>query len=139
VVGLGNPGEKYARTRHNVGFLVVDALSKRLEASFVEKPRLKSFIAEASTEDGKRLLVKPTTFMNRSGEAIMALTAWQKPDRLIVIHDDVDLPFGRPNNTRIPLEDWVLGTWNKEEMERLPEIVDRAIEIIGPIIEAPAE
>lgn len=93
-MGLGNIGEKYAHTRHNVGFLVVDALAQKLGARFSEKKKLRAFVAEASAPEGKLVLVKPTTYMNRSGEAVQEVAAWQKPDRLIAVYDDADLPFG---------------------------------------------
>lgn len=94
VVGLGNVGKKYERTRHNVGFLVVNELARRHGAIFSEKKKLRALVAEVSTPEGKLVLVKPTTYMNRSGEAVQAVMAWQKPDRIIAIYDDADLPLG---------------------------------------------
>ncbi len=94
VFGLGNVGKKYEGTRHNVGFLVVDALAHKLGATFSEKKKLRAEITEISTPTNKLILAKPTTFMNRSGEAVQAIMSWQKPNRVVVIYDDADLPFG---------------------------------------------
>jgi PTH1 family peptidyl-tRNA hydrolase len=95
VVGLGNPGDAYARTRHNVGWFVVDHLARHLGAGFT----LKKFGAELAEAriDGERVwLMKPQTFMNHSGEAVRpALEFWklELPD-LVVVHDDLELdPF----------------------------------------------
>ncbi|MBI2986974.1 MAG: aminoacyl-tRNA hydrolase [Deltaproteobacteria bacterium] len=96
VLGLGNPGKKYARTRHNMGFLVVDRIATENRVT-VKQRRQDSLIGGWQT-DGKRvLLVKPQTFMNHSGEAVrqlLRLFPFTAKD-LIVIHDDLDLPFGR--------------------------------------------
>jgi len=96
IVGLGNPGIKYAFTRHNVGFWVVDELSSRGKARFREA-RCRSYIAQASLADKKIILAKPLTFMNRSGRAVAALLEYfsLEQDRLLVIYDDLDLPLGR--------------------------------------------
>jgi PTH1 family peptidyl-tRNA hydrolase len=95
VVGLGNPGQRYARTRHNVGFLVVDALAARLGVNqWRERFDAQSVLAEAGQT--RLVLAKPMTFMNQSGRAVRQLVAWYRVsiDRLLVVHDDVDLPFG---------------------------------------------
>lgn len=99
IVGLGNPGPNYARTRHNAGFLVVDELARRFSVSMrserqAEQGRLMAALAPGGTEV---LLVKPLTFMNLSGKAVQAaLTkARARPEALLVIHDDIDLPLGR--------------------------------------------
>ena len=90
IVGLGNPGPQYQGTRHNAGFLVVDELARRSGQSF-KKTRL------AEEAKGDLLLVKPTTFMNLSGQAVQAyMTKLSlKPDQILVVHDDLDLPLGR--------------------------------------------
>lgn len=97
IVGLGNPGAKYALTRHNIGFLVVDALAQEFGArSF--KNEFKSQVARLRLEGSDELLlIKPQTFMNLSGEAVQAAMAFFKipPDNLLVVHDEVDLPFGQ--------------------------------------------
>ncbi|OGC11742.1 aminoacyl-tRNA hydrolase [candidate division WOR-1 bacterium RIFOXYA12_FULL_52_29] len=95
IVGLGNPGEEYARTRHNLGFMVVDELASRLKiSSFKSKHR--SFTAESMIGEHKVVLAKPQTYMNNSGQAAQELLSWHKipPARMIVIYDDVDLETG---------------------------------------------
>jgi PTH1 family peptidyl-tRNA hydrolase len=93
VAGLGNPGREYEGTRHNIGFAVVDRLAAQWECSFREKRRLAAVIAE----HGRLWLVKPQTFMNRSGVAVQAVLQWLKlsPAELLVVVDDADLPLGR--------------------------------------------
>ena len=90
IVGLGNPGTKYTETRHNAGFPVVDELARRWGLTFK-----KGRNAEVATHEV--ILLKPTTFMNRSGQAVQAyqtkLSA--KPDEILLIHDDLDLPLGK--------------------------------------------
>ena len=95
IVGLGNPGAQYARNRHNIGFLAIEQLALKLGATWQKKPLLE--LAEARVGAGKLLLVKPQTFMNLSGAAVAPLMRFQKiePSQLLVIHDDLDLPFGR--------------------------------------------
>jgi peptidyl-tRNA hydrolase, PTH1 family len=95
IVGLGNPGATYARNRHNIGFLAVDALARSLGASWQAKPKLE--LAEARVGTGKLSLMKPMTFMNASGEAVVPFARFHKldPAQILVIHDDLDLPFGR--------------------------------------------
>lgn len=99
IVGLGNPGEQYRHTRHNIGFVVVDELVKRMGASqFSLKPKLHAEI----TKQGETVFLKPTTFMNGSGQAVRAVleyyTNWQSTalplHNLFVIHDDLDIPLG---------------------------------------------
>jgi PTH1 family peptidyl-tRNA hydrolase len=95
VGGLGNPGREYARTRHNVGFMVCDELARRHGASF--RSRFSGDLAELRL-DGRRIaLLKPQTYMNESGRSIGAAVRFFKlpPDRLLVLHDEVDLDPGR--------------------------------------------
>ena len=95
VVGLGNPGERYASTRHNVGFMVVDELAARFRITRFE-PR---FFSLAAYRPGSRplWLVKPQTFMNLSGKAVAALSRQENlaPSQVLVVVDDVDLPLGQ--------------------------------------------
>ncbi len=99
IVGLGNPGEKYQNTRHNIGFLALDALLEKfepLDKTFWEgKKDLKSNIKYLRATD--LMLTKPSTFMNESGTAISKVLNYYKidPQNMIVIHDDSDLPFGK--------------------------------------------
>ncbi len=96
IVGLGNPGEKYAGTRHNVGFAVVDAIARRAAVRFETAPA-EALIARWRRPDEAVLLVKPLTFMNNSGQAIGELTRYFKIDvgDLLVMVDEVQLPLGR--------------------------------------------
>jgi len=96
IVGLGNPGEKYAGTRHNVGFAVVDEIARRAGVRFESAPA-DALIARWRRPDDNVLLVKPLTFMNNSGQAIGELTRYFKIDvaGVLVIVDEVQLPLGR--------------------------------------------
>jgi len=95
LVGLGNPGREYARTRHNVGFMLIDRLAVRLDAQGM---RLQSdaILTTARLEDRKILLAKPQTYMNLSGRAVQALARFYKTPltNLLVAYDDLDLPLG---------------------------------------------
>ena len=96
VVGLGNPGATYANTRHNAGFLAVDAMAKALGTS-LDRARFKALVGEAMLADQRVLLMKPQTFMNLSGEAVREAAAFYHiaPDHVIVVYDDVTLDVGR--------------------------------------------
>ncbi len=96
VVGLGNPGRRYAATRHNVGFRVVDRLAARWDAA-VEREAHRALVGEARRAGERVLLVKPQTYMNESGEALASLARFYRvdPARVIAVHDDVDLEPGR--------------------------------------------
>lgn len=95
IVGLGNPGNEYAKTRHNVGFMLIDALAEHLNIT-LWKDKFNAQIAEGRIGAGKILLVKPQTYMNNSGEAVGPLMRWYKlePEDIIVAHDDMDIPAG---------------------------------------------
>lgn len=95
IVGLGNPGEEYKDTRHNVGFMVADELAGRWNISF-KKWRGIALLTETKVAKHKIFLVKPITFMNLSGDAVTAILSYykQKPDNLLVISDDVNLSLG---------------------------------------------
>lgn len=90
IAGLGNPGEQYKKTRHNIGFRVIDALIDELKP---QKQSDKSFQGELY-KSAQILLLKPTTFMNASGESLRSVIDYYKPETVIVIHDDLDLGFG---------------------------------------------
>ncbi|NWF78723.1 MAG: aminoacyl-tRNA hydrolase [Chloroflexi bacterium] len=97
IVGLGNPGERYARTRHNIGFEALDTLARRHGLQF-RTGRANSLTAEGTIAGQRVVLAKPQTFMNLSGQAVSSLRAWYKLDpsrELLVIYDDLDLPFAR--------------------------------------------
>ncbi|MRI58399.1 MAG: aminoacyl-tRNA hydrolase [Epsilonproteobacteria bacterium] len=90
IVGLGNPGQQYAKTRHNVGFMVVDRLIDRLAPSPISKASFQGELYRSSNI----LLLKPQTFMNLSGRSVAAVKNFYKIDNIIVIHDDLDLGLG---------------------------------------------
>jgi PTH1 family peptidyl-tRNA hydrolase len=96
VVGLGNPGRKYERTRHNLGFFIIDQIARQNQVA-LEKELCDALVGEWWTEAQGTLLVKPQSYMNRSGESVTGLLDHfgSTPDDLIVIHDDLDLAFGR--------------------------------------------
>ena len=96
IVGLGNPGSKYEKTRHNVGFVTVDVLAGQLGIK-VNKLKFKSLIGEGNIGSEKVVLIKPQTYMNLSGEAVMQAINFYKPDhdKIFVIYDDIDLDVGR--------------------------------------------
>lgn len=99
VVGLGNPGPTYAGTRHNVGAMVVDLLAERAGAPLKSQRKLRADVAEVrlgGVPGSRAVLAKPHTYMNESGGPVALLTEFYKiePDRLLVMHDELDLPFG---------------------------------------------
>jgi len=96
VVGLGNPGAKYARTRHNVGFRVVERLAERHGAN-LEKKQFGALVGDATIGGKKAVLVKPQQYMNLSGQPVVSLQGYYKVALadVLVVHDDMDLPVGR--------------------------------------------
>ena len=97
LIGLGNPGKKYSKNRHNIGFLLLDKFSKRHNANFLIKDKLKSSYSEFKIKDSTYRLFLPNTFMNSSGDAVRAIVDWYKIDlgQLFIIVDDKDLPLGK--------------------------------------------
>lgn len=97
IVGLGNPGPRYAMTRHNAGFLFLDFLASAHGFSFAGTARWQAQLAKIALWDQSLVLAKPETFMNRSGEAVAGVLNYYRisPDNMVVIHDDLDLPVGR--------------------------------------------
>lgn len=95
LIGLGNPGRQYARTRHNVGFMLIDRLSVRLDARGM-RLQSKALISSTTYQGHRVLLAKPQTYMNLSGHAVQGLANFYKLplENLLVAHDDLDLPFG---------------------------------------------
>jgi len=174
IVGLGNVGREYEETRHNVGFMFVDYFTKEiLKNDLNYKKRDNYYYLEAKINDEKVVIIKPTTFMNLSGEAISKVKKWYKieDEDILVIYDDVDLNLGNMryremgsagthngmrnilsilkteelkrlrigienrDNKNIPLMDYVLGKFSKEELNKLYEVVfkevaDKLLEII---------
>lgn len=96
IVGLGNPGRDYRETRHNIGFMVIDRLAESIGCKLT-KVQNKAIIGSGRIGDHKVILAKPQTYMNLSGQAVVALLHFYKvpTEQLIVTHDDVDLPFGQ--------------------------------------------
>ena len=97
IIGLGNVGSRYARTRHNIGFMVVDELAKRYGATWKSDSKLKAEIATVEIDGNQVILAKPQTMMNLSGEAGMRIMQKHKvaPQAVWAIYDDVDTSFGR--------------------------------------------
>ena len=97
MVGLGNPGDKYAGTRHNVGFMALDRLAATAGTSFRQQGKMHGLLAEVGHGPARLRLLKPQTFMNDSGRAIRAALDWfsLEPHQLLVVVDDMDLPLGR--------------------------------------------
>ena len=99
IVGLGNPGEKFEKTRHNIGFMIVESLKLKVK-SFSDWKNNKKFLSEISEgeiNDQKVIFAKPQTMMNNSGKAVKALLSNVKcqMSNVVVIHDDIDLPLGK--------------------------------------------
>ena len=96
VVGLGNPGEKYENTRHNVGFLTIDQIAEEKKIP-VQRLKYRALTNTVELGDAKALLMKPVTYMNLSGEAVGEAARFYKipPDHVLVISDDVSLPLGK--------------------------------------------
>ncbi|MBI2551014.1 aminoacyl-tRNA hydrolase [Candidatus Uhrbacteria bacterium] len=176
ILGLGNPEPKYVSTRHNLGFLTVDAFAKEHSFSFTSKDSMSADVAEGRINEEKVVLAKPTTHMNLSGEAVKKLVEKYRvaPDQIIVVYDDADLPFGmirtgvnksagghngvqsiienlpaeapflrvrmgigRPTDTSIPLDVWVLSKWTDEEQKALPELIARGTQAIDALRTSP--
>ena len=97
LIGLGNPGKKYSKSRHNIGFSVIENLSKKYNSKFLLKNKLKSFCSEFKINDFTYRLFLPNTFMNNSGDAVRAILDWYKInlDQIFIIVDDKDLPLGK--------------------------------------------
>lgn len=165
LAGLGNPGNKYDKTRHNIGFMVIDALA---DEKWQGNKNLQSSVAHRA----HTVLIKPQTFMNKSGLAVSAAAHFYQVDLadLIVIHDDLDLPFGKLRiqkggysaghkgiesitttlgsqdfirlrigvgrpNENEEIEDFVLSPFSKEEFKKLSGVVALAVRAVNSILE----
>jgi PTH1 family peptidyl-tRNA hydrolase len=98
IAGLGNPGKKYDGTRHNIGFAIVDNLASKLDfPDWVEKKDLKSLMSQQNIADNRVILIKPTTFMNLSGQAAQAVQNFYKIPltQVVAVYDELDIPFGQ--------------------------------------------
>lgn len=98
VVGLGNPGKEYGDTRHNFGFLLLDKLAQGMSVAFRHRSSLEADVAVGALLSHAVVLAKPLTFMNLSGRAVASLVRFfrlREPRRLLVVHDDLDIPLGK--------------------------------------------
>lgn len=98
IVGLGNPGAKYDQTRHNIGFEAIDTLARTWKIPLSENRKFQGIFGEGIGVKGQKIrLLKPTTYMNLSGQSIRAVIDWYKlpPESVLVIYDDMDLPIGK--------------------------------------------
>ncbi|MBS6045157.1 aminoacyl-tRNA hydrolase [Neisseria sp. HMSC064F04] len=97
IVGLGNPGAEYEQTRHNAGFWFIDELAWQYKATLKEEKKFFGSVARISISGSDLWLLKPATFMNRSGQAVAALAQFYKikPEEILVVHDELDIPCGR--------------------------------------------
>ena len=96
VVGLGNPDKKYENTRHNAGWLAIDAIAESLDCK-VDRVKFKSYVGECNIAGRKTMLMKPTTYMNNSGQAVVEAMNFYKisPENVIVLFDDISLDVGK--------------------------------------------
>jgi PTH1 family peptidyl-tRNA hydrolase len=170
IAGLGNPGPQYAGNRHNAGFMVADLLAERIGTGF-KRDRSRALAATGMLAGRPVVLGKPLSFMNLSGGPVGALRAFYKitPDRIVVVHDELDLPFatirlktgggdnghnglrsvtaalgtrdyhrvrvgiGRPPGRMDPA-DYVLRDFSPPERAELPEVLDRAADIVEALL-----
>ena len=96
IVGLGNPGRQYEKTRHNAGFLFLDVLAQELGSTWADESRFLALFAVGSVANGKVMLLKPDTFMNRSGQSVGKIARYYKilPEEILVVHDELDFNPG---------------------------------------------
>jgi len=96
IVGLGNPGRQYEKTRHNAGFLFLDVLAQKLGCTWSNESRFQGLFAEGNIANGKVMLLKPDTFMNRSGQSVGKVARYYKllPEEILVVHDELDFNPG---------------------------------------------
>jgi PTH1 family peptidyl-tRNA hydrolase len=96
IVGLGNPGRQYEKTRHNAGFLFLDGLISGTSCEWVRESKFTGLLTEIGVPGGKVMLLKPDTFMNRSGQSVGSVARYYKllPDEILVVHDELDFDVG---------------------------------------------
>lgn len=132
IVGLGNPGRAYRQTRHNIGFMLIDHLAKRLDLTF-GRMQHKALVTTGHYQGQKIILAKPQTFMNNSGQAVGALMRFYKlsPGNLLIACDDVDLPFEtlrlRPSGGSAGQKGMksIIQHWGGQDFPRLRLGIDR--------------
>lgn len=96
IIGLGNPGEEYGNTRHNVGFLIVDSIAREANSKFSFEKKFNAEVAKSRFADKPVVLAKPQIFVNKSGEAVKKLKLFYKAkgENIVIVHDDLDIEFG---------------------------------------------
>lgn len=167
IVGLGNPGKQYEQTRHNVGFIAIDEIAKRLSIK-MDKLKFKAIIGEGKIGLNKVILVKPQTFMNLSGQSVLEIMNFYKvqKENLIVLYDDIDVDVGKvrirhkgssgthngmrniiyllgyddfprfrigiskPSNKNYNLADYVLGKFEKSEINNIVSAIEMTAEAV---------
>jgi PTH1 family peptidyl-tRNA hydrolase len=170
IVGLGNIGNEYQGTRHNVGLSTIDMLADKLNMHFKLETKFKGLIAQGNIDGEKVILLKPTTFMNLSGEAVISVLNFYKIDikDMIVICDDLDMEVGKirfrtkgsagghnglkniilhtgsevfdrikigiSRDKFIPVVDWVLGHFSKDDQIKMDQAFERASECLKDYI-----
>ena len=133
ICGLGNPGDEYAGTRHNTGFMVLDAFAKASNICFEDKRY--GFVAETSIKGRKVFLLKPTTFMNLSGNAVRYWLNGLGHIQQMIGPDYARLRMGVGNDyPRGGQIDWVLGHYSEDEKRELQPAVDTAVDIIKSFV-----
>lgn len=173
VAGLGNPGSGYSKTRHNIGFLVIDLIAEEHRIELKQKENY--IIGKGSMEGNNVVLIEPLTFMNRSGTAVRDVMRRNgiQPSELIVIHDDIDMVTGKLKIRKdgssgghkgvesiiqdigtkefirvkigvgrgegVPVEDYVLSKFRKEELPLIKEAVSSAAEAVKAILKTGVE
>ncbi|MCR5706130.1 MAG: aminoacyl-tRNA hydrolase [Acholeplasmatales bacterium] len=176
IVGLGNVGSTYEGTRHNIGFMSIDRFADKYNVEFRENKSFKGYVGEARIGGEKVLLLKPTTFMNLSGDSVILVKKFYKIDTkdIIVINDDLDMPVGKvryrakgsagghnglksiilnlgteefqrikvgiDRSKVIPVVDWVLGRFSKDDLDILNKnVFDKIILGLEAFIEGVGE
>lgn len=170
IVGLGNPGRRYSKTRHNIGFMVADDIADRYRVELKTRDLYK--IGRGSIEDNEVILVEPLTYMNRSGLAVRDVLKRFSvpPENLIVIHDDIDMEtgvlkikkkgssgghrgiesiiesigtkefirvkIGIGRGEGIPVEDYVLSRFRKDEIPAIKDAINRASNAVVTVLTA---
>jgi len=167
IVGLGNPGKKYEQTRHNIGFMVIDSLSQKYNITMTEKSKFKGIIGQTNIGNESVILLKPTTYMNLSGESILAVKQFYNINDtdILVIYDDLDLVSGKirirqkgsagghnglksiiqnlgnqnfhrlkigiDRSERIPVVDYVLGKFTKEQLPHIEQAIELSVNAVN--------
>ena len=118
IVGLGNPGREYEKTRHNSGFMAADLLADRLGVN-ISTEKWNALTASVRIEGTPVLLMKPLTYMNLSGSAVSQAVSYFKilPEDILIMHDDMDLPTGSVRGDHEVVPDWVLSPVPKSEQD----------------------